>query len=181
MENSLRFCPQCSSQKSIDQFSKHIGSPDGIRKHCKDCQNTAARQRYASNAEKERQRKRIEYQKNSTPHKQRVKKWSEANYEQYRARVKAWTLANPDRVHDFRATRRSRKLENGIFLITRKEIKALLSSHCFYCGSAESISLDHVIPISRGGRHSIGNLVAACRSCNSRKNARFITEWKVLR
>jgi len=43
---------------------------------------------------------------------------------------------------------------------------------CVYCGATEDLTLDHVIPRSRGGSHAPENLVTACRSCNSRKHAR---------
>lgn len=181
MEDFLKHCHICDISKPVTEFSKHKGTFDGLRKQCKKCANEAARLRYSLNADKERQRKKLDYLKNPNATKIRVKKWSENNYDRYRTRIKEWTLANPDKVHDFRATRRAKKLANGIFKITPKEIKALMRSNCFYCGSTSQISIDHVIPISRGGRHSIGNLVSACKSCNSRKNARFITEWKVLR
>jgi 5-methylcytosine-specific restriction endonuclease McrA len=38
-----------------------------------------------------------------------------------------------------------------------------------------------VIPIARGGKHSIGNLVVACKPCNSQKNKRTIQEWRQLK
>lgn len=45
---------------------------------------------------------------------------------------------------------------------------------CYYCGTAlvrgENATVDHVIPLSRGGsRLDMNNLVASCRSCNSKK------------
>lgn len=40
---------------------------------------------------------------------------------------------------------------------------------CVYCGSREDLTLDHVMPKSRGGKTSWDNLVAACRKCNARK------------
>jgi len=38
--------------------------------------------------------------------------------------------------------------------------------------------MDHVVPLIRGGRHSVGNIIPACRSCNSSKGGKFIIEWK---
>lgn len=42
---------------------------------------------------------------------------------------------------------------------------------CGYCGS-EADSVDHIIPLSRGGPDKLDNLVAACRSCNTSKGDR---------
>lgn len=38
-------------------------------------------------------------------------------------------------------------------------------------------SLDHIVPLSRGGRHEVGNLAAACFPCNCSKNDRLLSEW----
>lgn len=43
---------------------------------------------------------------------------------------------------------------------------------CRYCGAADLLSIDHVIPRCQGGDDSTDNLVVACRPCNSRKNGR---------
>jgi 5-methylcytosine-specific restriction endonuclease McrA len=45
---------------------------------------------------------------------------------------------------------------------------------CVYCGTAlglENATLDHVTPLSRGGNHDPGNLVAACQACNQLKGS----------
>lgn len=50
---------------------------------------------------------------------------------------------------------------------------------CAYCQSRPWSHWEHVIPVSRGGRESIGNLLPACSSCNPSKKNRLITEWKL--
>mgnify|MGYP001559615561 CR=1 FL=1 len=45
---------------------------------------------------------------------------------------------------------------------------------CYYCGKRKVLTLDHVIPISKGGKHMKENIVPACRSCNSKKKDRMI-------
>lgn len=40
---------------------------------------------------------------------------------------------------------------------------------CVYCGSREDLTLDHVIPQSRGGKSTWTNLVTACKKCNAKK------------
>lgn len=48
---------------------------------------------------------------------------------------------------------------------------------CAYC-DRPATTHDHVIPILRGGTNHIGNIVPACRHCNSEKGARTVIEWK---
>lgn len=51
------------------------------------------------------------------------------------------------------------------------------NKHCAYCtDSADTI--DHVVPLVRGGTNYEGNLVPACKSCNSSKGGRTVIEWR---
>ncbi|TBR56857.1 hypothetical protein B4U84_27955 [Westiellopsis prolifica IICB1] len=50
-------------------------------------------------------------------------------------------------------------------------------SSCAYCGSNLKVTLDHFIPLSKGGPDCIGNLVPACSRCNTSKHARDVREW----
>lgn len=48
---------------------------------------------------------------------------------------------------------------------------------CAYCGAVNNLTCDHVVPLSKGGRNIIDNVVPACLSCNSSKNATDVVEW----
>jgi 5-methylcytosine-specific restriction endonuclease McrA len=49
---------------------------------------------------------------------------------------------------------------------------------CVYCGKAsEKLTIDHVSPISAGGRHSARNIIPCCKSCNSSKGVKPVEEW----
>jgi 5-methylcytosine-specific restriction endonuclease McrA len=50
---------------------------------------------------------------------------------------------------------------------------------CAYCGKHGNLTADHCIPVSRGGSNYIGNILPACMTCNSSKNARTIMEWRL--
>ena len=54
-------------------------------------------------------------------------------------------------------------------MLTRQNIFKRDTHQCQYCGIADDLTLDHVMPKSRGGRTSWDNLVTACKRCNSRK------------
>lgn len=44
---------------------------------------------------------------------------------------------------------------------------------CLFCGSREHLTADHIRPVAHGGETSLKNLQTLCRSCNSRKGAKF--------
>lgn len=49
---------------------------------------------------------------------------------------------------------------------------------CAYCGAEEpALQRDCVLPISRGGRYTLDNVVPACRSCNASKCNDEVTSW----
>lgn len=54
-------------------------------------------------------------------------------------------------------------------VLSRQNIFKRDQHQCQYCGSRANLTLDHVIPRSRGGQSSWDNLITACKECNSRK------------
>ncbi len=53
--------------------------------------------------------------------------------------------------------------------LTRQNVFKRDNFNCQYCGASRDLTLDHVIPKSKGGRSSWDNLITACRRCNTRK------------
>jgi len=101
-------------------------------------------------------------------HPEKVKAWS-----------KAWKAANPERKQYLENRRRARKAGNGgsHTLAERRERFARLGNVCYYCGEAKTLTVDHAVPLSRGGTDDIANVLPACRSCNSRKNKQTAAEY----
>jgi len=56
--------------------------------------------------------------------------------------------------------------------VNRREVLRRDNYTCQYCGSHKHLTLDHVIPVSRGGLHTWDNVVTACERCNQRKSDR---------
>jgi 5-methylcytosine-specific restriction endonuclease McrA len=48
---------------------------------------------------------------------------------------------------------------------------------CAYCGASGDLEVEHVVPISKGGEHHLGNIVPACHRCNSSKRSRDAWLW----
>lgn len=55
---------------------------------------------------------------------------------------------------------------------TKKNVFIRDGFKCQYCGSTQELTIDHIIPRSRGGKNSFENCVAACKPCNNKKNNR---------
>ena len=52
---------------------------------------------------------------------------------------------------------------------------------CHYCGQqvpAAELTMDHVVPLARGGKSVKGNVVTACKSCNTKKRQLLPMEWE---
>lgn len=47
---------------------------------------------------------------------------------------------------------------------------------CRYCGARQNLVVDHLVPVSRGGKNTLDNLVTACRTCNLRKLNRSLED-----
>ncbi|XP_039797997.1 uncharacterized protein LOC120663032 [Panicum virgatum] len=60
--------------------------------------------------------------------------------------------------------------------LSRKNILFRDEFTCQYCSSRDNLTIDHVIPISRGGKWEWENLVTACSRCNSRKGQKTLEQ-----
>ena len=72
-----------------------------------------------------------------------------------------------------------RRIPRQTRALSRKNILVRDRHTCQYCGSSHSASdltLDHVVPRSRGGKSTWENLVSCCRRCNNRKGDRLPAE-----
>lgn len=103
----------------------------------------------------------------------------EANTERIKATVTAYNAAHPEERAHLENRRRARKAANGgsHTLAQRREKFAEYGNACCYCGRAGRLTVDHLIPLCRGGTDAIENIAPACRSCNSRKNAKTVEEF----
>jgi 5-methylcytosine-specific restriction endonuclease McrA len=82
---------------------------------------------------------------------------------------------------DQNARRRAAKLTKELTDVNRWELLEAAEHTCYLCGhflSVHDMTLDHVVPLARGGAHTPENLRPAHRSCNSRKGSRLLSETK---
>jgi 5-methylcytosine-specific restriction endonuclease McrA len=192
MTNS-KTCSSCKQIKDLDLFKAEKRSASGKASICSACHNQKMADYRKDNLEIVKASQKRTYDKNRDKRIANSQNWAannpirrkqiEAKYrannrKETQARSEAWRLQNINKPREYKLRRRVRLENNGQFLILPKEIKKIYSSPCFYCQGRQRIEADHLIPVSKGGRHSIGNLVPACRWCNASKGNRLLSEWK---
>jgi 5-methylcytosine-specific restriction endonuclease McrA len=130
--------------------------------------NRAQKRRYRANyrdSELARRRELARLPENKLKTKQGYKRWAQS--ELGRSYFKE---------RDHRRRARLRFVQTASCLIKIRELRK--ATTCHWCGTKlEAITIDHVIPIARGGSHTPDNLVAACARCNSSKRERLPQEW----
>lgn len=78
------------------------------------------------------------------------------------------------------ARRRRRRVSSVVNDLTDEQWIGLMEAWagCAYCGAEEpALQKDTMLPISRGGRYTLANVVPACRSCNASKCNLEVTTW----
>lgn len=188
----MKTCTKCGKEKDLSLFFKRARSKDGYQPTCKECSRAYHKEWSSKNAEhialkwkewvaqnpEKRKEASARYRKNNRAKVILATKKSMAkNPAKYLEIRKKWEQENVEKIQNKNYLRRARIVGAGVFEVSAKEIQKMRSKPCFYCGET-SQHIDHVIPISRGGRHSIGNLVPACLSCNLSKSNKFLVEWK---
>jgi len=67
--------------------------------------------------------------------------------------------------------------ENGLSLGDWQKVLTEFKYQCAYCGKADGLEQEHIVPVSSGGRYEIGNIVPACRHCNASKGDKPLIDW----
>lgn len=204
-------CKTCEQTQPLTNFHKSKANLDGLRGSCKSCKKAEDAARYQANIERNRARGLSYYYANRERYAEKfAKKYAEnrdqiaerrrlqrleniwqfkkqerAMYQKHRekklAKGRDWARNNPHITRAQNHRRRARLKNAKTFLVTPKDVKRLYTSSCLFCGDTGRIDLDHAIPLSRGGDHSIGNLIPLCDNCNSTKYNKTIMEWRVYR
>lgn len=164
-----RTCAKCKTIKSIDLYTrrKWPNGRLGFHSYCNPCRNTIN----VALLHKKRQPRTRQQRKSLSP----------ADIENKRTRVNAsnkqWRMANPDKWKVANRLNRHRRRALGNINSTEWIAKVmLLGNKCQVCYKTEpevKITIDHIIPVSKGGTNHIENLQPLCMTCNRRKHAHY--------
>lgn len=198
----MRRCCTCKVEKPDDAFTISRTGPGGRCRRCKECRaayyqanaekvKARVRANRDRDPEKKRQRDQLYYQNN----REQIKQQTQARYEKNRDRILAyhreyaqqhpekvrarkvrWYQSNPDKWKASVHRRRARKRAGGSF--THGEWRALCEHYgnrCLCCGRSDvALTVDHIVPLSLGGRNDTSNLQPLCLICNLRKARKTI-------
>lgn len=187
----MKHCRYCARDLPLTEFSARKASPDGLGYKCRECSSAYARAHYKKPEVKERF---IE----------KAAGWAEANRERRKEIVNAYDDRNrgekqrrnrdgnrrrrQERPHEARMIgrieaqrRRHRAVANQSFMHPGVVSRLLdqADSTCMYCEKPSVLTVDHIVPVSRGGNGQWGNLAACCKPCNSSKKDKPLVAWAI--
>lgn len=99
------------------------------------------------------------------------KKWRERNRDQVSKYRVTWTKVNADKCRYYSHCRRMRlrQIEGNFSFQQWQELKEQYDYKCVMCKQKKKLTIDHIIPISKGGTNYIINIQPLCKPCNSSK------------
>lgn len=162
-------CIHCLRDKPVSDFHVKRNGTLGVR--CKNCQvnlNRAATKFRQANREK----LKLEMREYRAANPEAIKANNHRSYlnniENHRATGDRYTLRRRAAI---KATEKPMRKSDWEKLLTKQ------NHRCYYCGANKPLAEDHVIPLSKNGSHSVSNIVAACKSCNSKKQNKTPEEF----
>ena len=66
--------------------------------------------------------------------------------------------------------------QKGSIALSRKNVLIRDHHSCTYCGARDDLTIDHIVPASKGGEWSWTNLTTACAKCNNRKGDKMLKQ-----
>lgn len=118
--------------------------------------------------------------KNADAYRRRAREWNRRNRERVNARQREWARLNPERARIRLQRRRARERgAEGTWTVDEwNELVDRYDGRCAYCGCSEPLTVDHRVPLARGGSNFISNILPACSRCNKRKSFRVEEEFR---
>lgn len=170
----MRSCSKCGQEKILEDFPKSKLCKDGRERVCKICRNAGRKtpEQIANQkklAQKHYKENRVDYLSRATD-----RYWS--NPESFRAYGRQHAKNNSNIYKSARHRRRS-KIKGDL---TSQEVRLLFDNFdfCQYCGCRDKkLTLDHIVPVSKGGQTTLSNMAVACINCNLAKRAKDVEDF----
>lgn len=198
---SAKACAKCRAVKPAADFGNRSSTRDGLNSHCKPCIKAAKAEEYRRDKAKINERSRANYAANREARIALQMEWKRANPDKVREYARTynerypergleqrrrWMAANPEReatnARNLNSVRRARKRNASVGPVDLDALWLTQGGDCTLCAAPIdhelkypdplSKSVDHIVPLSRGGTHEQSNLAWAHLVCNMRKGAK---------
>jgi len=187
-----RTCKVCKQEKELSCFPKNGKDRNGntiYRPECKPCHSEAKKLKYATDgktATKQKEQKRHKYITDLEWKKEKLLKSNKWQSEKY-ANDPGWRKKNNERGYQWKKTPQGKAMANAASSAYRARLKQaptidgvnalekefrLNMKFCNSCGTQDQLTLDHVVPLAKGGTHTPENWQCLCLRCNSSKSAK---------
>lgn len=154
----MKLCRACGKDLPVDEFNLSRANSDGLQSRCRPCQKSYFDAWYLKNASKKDRNQKARRAKNPDYDRQ----WYAKRYQDPVGR--AVILAGRMR---YRARRAG---ASGSYTASEwLELCDKYGNVCLSCLEYKSLTVDHVIPLSKGGTNDISNIQPLCGPCNSKK------------
>lgn len=187
LKEKLRRYSEAYRKRNPERMKQHrknweIKNPDKVKER----HRRFSKKRYLRKREEYLAKHKEYYKENRDRILGRVKEYYANNRETRLTYLKKWQREHPEKNVEQNAKRRALELAAMGNLVSLKEFvrstKSKRTVVCYYCQkrfSSKKLHFDHIIPLSKGGAHSVDNLCVSCPKCNRSKHARFIASFKI--
>lgn len=198
--DSTKRCSRCGQwfPAMPEHFYRNSKVKSGLTAHCKECGSAYFREHYRKNAERKRAvvaeyrrtnrevvlaGKRKSWYAHHERNLERAREWQRNNRGICNQLTAEWRRKNIEKAREIqrhaeqRRRVHKRRLAASFTLEQWIVCVAYFEGRCAYCGATKKLEQDHFVALSRGGEYVAGNVLPACKSCNSSKGARDFAEW----
>ena len=179
--DGTRTCTKCKLKLPISAFHKDKQATGGLKATCKKCRINHVKNWYQDNRERQSGKEKVRRRSDK-------EKYTEKEAKRYiKDREKRIALAT-EHSHLRRTRKKETKSERGI---SKLSLKQKHGTKCYYCGkemdfkvgvgrkfNRDMATIEHLIPLAKGGEHTFENTVLACRYCNLSKSAKSELEFE---
>lgn len=171
----MKTCTKCGAEypATREYFPPHKRTRDGLSSWCRPCARACSR-RY-QRANREARRAYMRQWREANP--EYMRQWYEENREAQRVYKRQYRTTKPEVHRAAWHRRRARKLEapgDGVSAGQWADVLERYGHKCLACGATEDLTMDHVVPLAKGGAHDVSNVQPLCHSCNASKQDQTI-------
>ena len=161
-----KVCKDCGVEhpRTAEYFGREKQNRDGLRGKCKMCVAEHSRNYRLTHREH-----KVEYDR----------LWRVSRRKEEVERVRRYRAANPEcrRAEHHRRRARERGAEGSFSPADIERQRKAQKHRCYYCGEKSKLTIEHLVPLVRGGTNWPDNIVLACLSCNCRKQDKLPHEF----